>query len=107
MADREHEGFIDLDLAVAGSWGQSYPLLWQFLAANQYEDGESRATGTMLIFVEQGKVKLCLADRECNDVAFVTGSSVDELLKKANEGLRTQELDWRPSRRSFSKKSGI
>lgn len=96
--DKDHDVVIDLGAGPGNEFASTYPSLWAFLSASAYDDGESRQTGTMLLFVEQGKVKACLNDRECSDVSFVTGGDVLTLLQRVEEGLRLGDLDWRAVR---------
>lgn len=80
------------------------PVLWEFLTVEAWEDGEARRTGTVLIFIEEGSVKLCLNDRDQDQVAFVTGSSLEEAFEAADAGLDGDSLDWRQSRRAGGKR---
>lgn len=102
-ADRDHAEYAVLDAIVGGTWRDRYPSLWLFLSCPHYEDLETRQTGTLLIFVEQGRIKACLSDRECQEVAFVTAGNPDELFVRLEEGLKGNDLDWRPARRSDKK----
>ena len=78
---------------------EKMPALWEFLTASEWEEGETRETGTILIFVEEGRVKACLNDRDQGLVAFTSGVSVEDVFKSADKGLLADTLDWRPSRR--------
>ena len=80
------------------------PALWEFVTASAWDDGQERVTGTILIFVEDGRVKLCLNDRDGDCVAFVSGLTFEEALSSANEGLEGDTLDWRRSKRSGGQK---
>ncbi len=90
----------------ASAFFKELPALWEFLAVSKWDDGEERTTGTALFFVEDGVVKLCLNDRDSDRVAFVTGSSAEEVLEAASAGLEGDALDWRASRRAKSNRKG-
>ena len=77
----------------------SMPALWEFLTVERWEDEATRTTGTLLMFCEDGKVKLCLNDRDQDLVGFVTGSTLEEVLKVAEKSLVDDTVDWRKSRR--------
>jgi hypothetical protein len=83
----------------AGTWGTSLPTLWEFLASQAYEDGTGRVTGTVMVFVEQGRVKAWVHDRDNERQAFITGQSPDDLLAVLNDSLEADDLDWRPTGR--------
>jgi hypothetical protein len=75
-----------------------YPALHDFLCVTNVR-GKDRRTGSLSLFVEDGRVKAALNDREEGMVAFVSGKSVLELAGSLEKGLQTGTLDWRPSRR--------
>lgn len=89
----------ELDAASPGAWEKSYPALWSFLTATAFPDGDRRQPGTILLFLDQGRLKACLSDRECSEVAFVTGSTPESLLERVEVGLASCDLDWRPANR--------
>lgn len=77
-----------------------WPALWEFLTATSWPppDGGPRTVGTVLLFVETGRWKACLRDRECGQVAFVSAASAEGLLDALDAGLTNGSLDWRPDR---------
>jgi len=87
-----------------GMWENNHPELYQFLSAARYPDGGDRRTGTMLIFTDQGTLKMCLSDRDQSLVAFLTGDSLDGLLDAAEAGLREDALEWRVARQDGARK---
>lgn len=72
--------------------------LLEFLSAAVYPTGEPRQTGTLLLFVEEGRVKACVSDRDQAAVAFVTGSGLLSTLSLVEESIREGTLDWRPQK---------
>jgi hypothetical protein len=92
-------------------WRHRYPFLWEFVARIRWAvspgDGESTQTerepGSMIIFVDDlCLLKACLSDKETQQVAFVSGDSLEGLLEALEKGLRDDRLDWRPSASSSS-----
>jgi len=79
----------------ASPYFKSLPALWEFLTVVQWEDGETRATGTVLFFSEEGRVKCCVNDRDGERSAFVTGGSWEGVIDAIEEGLVANCLDWR------------
>lgn len=76
-------------------WAQKHPALVEFLTLSQWEDGSLRETGTVLLFAEDGVWKACLNDRDAAKVAFVSGTSLEDVLVRAEAGLEEGDLDWR------------
>lgn len=72
-----------------------YPFLTEFLTATQYEDGTARATGTILLFVDNGCMKLVLNDRDNQRSAFIEKSELLEAFAAAEAGLRNESLTWK------------
>jgi len=93
--DSDRDGTIVLDTADPGAWKDKYPSLWLFLTAVTYPEGDRRQTGTVLIFLDAGRLKACLSDRECGEVAFVSHATPDGLLEAVEAGLAGGGLDWR------------
>src|SRR5262245_21176107 len=84
---------------------EKYPHLWRFLADDQWEDGEARHPGSITLLCDQGWLKAALNDRDGRVTAFVTGDSLEGLLRAIDKGLEGLSLEWRawkeggPSRR--------
>ena len=72
--------------------------LVEFLSLGKWEDGTSRQSGTMTILWEDGLYKAALNDRDASLSTFVSGHTLADLLKAVEEGLATQNLEWREKR---------
>lgn len=81
--------FPDKDVA------KKFPRLAEYLAATLYDDGTRRETSTLSIFVEDGRLKVALNDRDEESSAYVTGDTLAGLLGALEEGLGDDSLDWR------------
>lgn len=79
------------------AWAKQHPCLAEHLADHVFDDGTVRITSTLTVFVEDGKVKLCLRDREEDATAWVSGTSLAAALKAMEQLLRDGSIDWRPS----------
>lgn len=92
-----------------GEWAASYPLVWEFLFLEKWEDGSSRVPGSITLFAEDGLFKACLNDKDGQLVAFTSQRSPEGLFEAVDTGLGAGTLDWRRSRqgkpRGPSKKS--
>lgn len=77
------------------SWKEEFPETYAYLCDREYEDGSVRATATLLIFVDNGVLKLCINDRDNNRSAFVDCATFAGLLHALEDGLASGSLDWR------------
>lgn len=76
----------------------AWPDLQAFLADNAWEDGTPRATGSLTLFLDGGRPKGCLSDKEMDEVCFVSGATFWDVCANANKQLRDGGADWRPSK---------
>jgi len=72
--------------------------LWAFLAHLRWEDGSGRIPGTIILFVDDGRLKACLNDRDGCAVAFVTVPEEEHVLEYLNLVLRSDGAEWRSAR---------
>lgn len=72
-----------------------FSTLTEWLVENVWEDGTTRETSTLLVFMEEGRWKGCLHDRDGHRSVFLTAGSPEDLFKALDEGLREDSLDWR------------
>ena len=71
------------------------PALRGWLGDADDDDGHPRDGGTMLLFVEDARLKCCLHDRQTGYKAFCSAYSWEELLGVVEELLATGKGDWR------------
>jgi hypothetical protein len=76
----------------------TYPALWEHLTESAWESGQVRITSTLMIFVEDGLVKLCLHDRSFGRTAWVAKPSLTAALESLEEGLEGDSVEWRRAR---------
>ena len=75
-----------------------FPTLWEYLSGDTWDDGSARATSTMLAFVEDGMVKLCVNDRALQRKAWMTGRSPEAALAALEAALAAGNIEWRPDK---------
>lgn len=82
------------DLAAAA------PNLADFLTARFYDDspGVVRATGTLLIFAQEGVWKACLRDRQEQRCLWVAAACWNDLVAVLEDSLLDQASVWRMDR---------
>ncbi len=76
-------GFVDL-----------FPHLAEFLVKSR-GGGQKPTTGTITMFLEQGRFKFCLNDRPNSRSTFVSGSTLQETLANAEAMLCSHRAKWR------------
>jgi len=89
----------------SGSWAaahdpdahRTYPTLHAFLTLTGYA-GAARQSGTVSVSAEDGMFKAAINDREAGFFAFVSCKTLAGLLDKLEAGLKTGQMDWRPSK---------
>lgn len=82
----------------ADHWRESLPLLWRHLTEGRGPDGSNRLTSTLLVFLEGGRIKLALHDREESRIAFLTVAGLPEGFIELESGLAAGRLHWRRKR---------
>jgi hypothetical protein len=75
-----------------------WPAIVEFVSAAQWPDGTARAPGSLVMFVEDGRLKVCLNDKDQGAVCFVTARSLLELLDAVETILCNGKGDWRASK---------
>lgn len=89
-------GLSVADAAESKRW----PALLEFLGTVSWPDGSSRESGTLLLFLDQGRLKVCLGDRAQSLALFVTSASGSllGLLDHCEKQLQAPAADWRPAK---------
>lgn len=72
---------------------QNFPTLWKFLA-NRRDLGETHQTGSITMFVDGERIKLCVNDRPTRQSCFVSGETLMEALLRVERGLVEGTLNW-------------
>lgn len=72
-----------------------FPLVVEHVSATKFEDGKPRKTSTITLFVEGGKAKLCLSDREEGLTGWVSADTIWEAVRLLEQGLVDDSIDWR------------
>ena len=88
---------VSSPLSPSGEFPVLYPALYEFLTLSKWEDGTTRRLGSLSLFVDDSLWKCCLNDKDGPRVAFVSGSSVEEVLQAAEDGIVQSLLVWRSS----------
>lgn len=80
-----------------GAFGEKYPAIWEYMTATVGSGGTARTTSTLLLFVEDGAVKVCVNDRDREENAFWSEQSLEAVLEAVEVDLSAGQGDWRKS----------
>jgi hypothetical protein len=73
----------------------TFPVLWEYLTTARFEDGSHRETSTLLVMVEQGRVKACLNDRDAGRSLWASADGLETALRHLEAALGDEGADWR------------
>jgi len=76
-----------------------YPHLHERMSETKWEDGKPRKVDTLMVFREHSMWKILIHDREARTKAWVSGSSWEEVLKRLEQGLAEETLEWTPEKK--------
>lgn len=92
----ESNGVLDSPTCRCPYLAEAGEYLIEHLRDSAWEDGTHRERSTLTVFVEDGKVKVCLNDRNSNSSLFRAADTLLEALQSLNEALApTGHADWR------------
>jgi len=79
-------------------------VIWDFLTCWKCDGGETRLTGSLTIFTEDGALKVCFNDRDSGSLAFRTIETLTGAFKACDELLKANRLDWRQAKEGRAKR---
>jgi len=79
-----------------------FPAIWEYLTCCLVND-KGREPATLIVCCEEGQVKLCLSDRETNQVLWRSSETVIEALDALEKALVGGAKDWR-ERKEYKRK---
>lgn len=94
----EHGGRPDRSAATECLWAQQHPAIWEYLNELTWPSGKPRDGATLLVMVDDGKVKVCLNDRANQRSTWSSGDTFTGALGALEEAIQTESAEWRKSR---------
>lgn len=79
-----------------------FPAIWEYLTCCLVND-KGREPATLIICCEEGQVKLCMSDRDSNQVLWRSAETVLEALDALERALAGGAKDWR-ERKDYKRK---
>lgn len=94
-----NEGIGEVPM-VDAKWASAHPLIVEHLTHASWDDGTPREVSTITVFVNDGRIKLCLNDREAQCSLYVTADTMQgafaSLEKQLASGPRADWRKWAP-----------
>lgn len=90
----QYNGPTDIPF-VDPQFASMFPYLTEHLSHRTYDDGKPRLTSTLLIFVENDCLRMCLNDRDNSRSTFVNGETFDSAMLTLEQKLREGTAEWR------------
>ena len=88
-----------------GEWVERYPALVEYMTLDKWEDGKPRATASLLLFMDQGRVKARFSDRALSRTLWLSAESLRVLLECLEADLEEGTGDWRQEKQWHGKNS--
>lgn len=79
------------------------PGLLDYLTANTFPDGTVRELSNLLVFVEDGVIKVCLNDRANGCSLWRSGTDILDVLASVDAAIQKGTADWRAARKPVVK----
>jgi len=92
---REKVTELDDPVLLITEEADTFPALLEFLSACRWPDGKKRKPGSITLFVDQGRIKVALNDRDQDLVCFVTLNGLGGLFDALELVLSEGSGDWR------------
>lgn len=71
------------------------PAVTEYLSASTYPDGQARERAVLSCFIEDGRVKVCLNDRDTGRTLWRSGDGVEDCLILLETAIVDGTADWR------------
>lgn len=84
---------------------KGYPTLWEFLTKTAWGKDEPRETGTLFLMLQDGLLKASLSDRDSDEVLWIAGQSLSDVLGAAEAALNDPGADWRVDRKAIERRA--
>lgn len=71
------------------------PAVTEYLSASSYPDGTQRERAVLSCFIEDGRVKVCLNDRDTGRTLWRSGDGIEDCLILLETAIVDGTADWR------------
>lgn len=73
---------------------RDFPAIWEFMTLT-VDEGARRETSTLLLFVQDGRMTICLNDRQRGRSVFQSAPTLREAMVCLDEALTSGSAEWR------------
>ena len=73
------------------------PAVYEYLTMDRYPDGGERQVATLIIFLEEGRWKGCLSDRESDRTLWKTADTIEDMLLEMDADIQEGGTGFRRS----------
>lgn len=88
-------GAVGGSVPSVASYLSPYPLVWEYLTDDAWEDGTPRQRASLMIVADGGSLKLWLNDRALDRSCWVSGESLEDALSSLEGLLYSDSAPWR------------
>lgn len=81
------------------------PTVFDYLTQTRYADGSPRQTASLLLFNDQGTLKVMLRDRDAGLCCWVGGESLEGVFAALEAALCDPDHEWRVDRQTSGQKA--
>lgn len=81
-----------------------YPTLHTYMTDTTWEDGTSREVSSLSVFVEDGRWKIAINDKDLRRSVYVTGGTFLEAMQAAEKAVASSGCDWRAWNKATKKR---
>lgn len=71
------------------------PAVTEYLAVGAYPDGTARERAVISIFIEEGRVKCCLNDRDTGRTLWRSAGGIEACIGLIDDAIAEGTADWR------------
>lgn len=102
-AVQQTEKKLEKVAAEAAGWAAAHAALWEYMTVDSFEDGAPRERSMLLVFVEDGRFKVALQDRQEGRSLWAGADSISEALRALESALKSGNGDWRQMKGAYQK----
>jgi len=104
-ADRPSPQAVSAAVLDEAEWAQRWPLLLAYMTQDRWEDGTARATSSLLLFKQDGIIKVMLRDKDTGLCLWAAGNGLFASLNAVEGLLCDPKADWRQDRQEAGQKA--
>lgn len=97
-ADRPVPQAVSAAVMDEQEWSSRWPLMLAYMTQDRWEDGTQRQTSSLLLFKQDGMIKVMLRDKDTGLCLWAAGGGLFAALNAVEGLLGDPKADWRQDR---------